>query len=126
MNSIASIALSGLQAATQRLDIASNNIANAATPASTPQRVDQQSLPDGGVGTSVSLVDPALLTAAQSDTSAVAQSGLETAPNVDLVSEIINQKSAFQAYQASAQLVRVSGELDQTLLDSTGAKPRHV
>jgi flagellar basal-body rod protein FlgC len=131
MNSIASTALSGLQAARQRLDVAGNNIANAATAgalpaagvggaaASAPQRAA------GGIGAPLSLVDPAIVTSYQRNSSAAGQNGLEAAPNVDLVGAVIDQKAALQAYEASAQLVRVAGRLDKTLLDSTGTKPHH-
>src|SRR5476649_626387 len=106
MSSITSIALSGMQAARERLNIASDNIANAATvgalsaargggaAAYTPQRVNQQSAAGGGVATSLSSLDPAILTTYQPDYSAADRTGLEAAPNVDLASEVINQKSA--------------------------------
>jgi flagellar basal-body rod protein FlgC len=137
MSSITSIALSGMQAARERLNIASDNIANAATvgalsaargggaAAYAPQRVNQQSAAGGGVATSLSSLDPAILTTYQPDSSAADRTGLEAAPNVDLASEVINQKSALQAYEASALLVRVAGQLDRTLLDGAATKPRH-
>jgi flagellar basal-body rod protein FlgC len=134
MNSIMSIALSGMQAARQRLEVASNNIANAATTgalpvsggttsAYQPQRVDQHSVASGGVATTVSPVDPAIVTAYQPDSPQANQDGQVAAPNVDLVGEVINQRAAFQAYQASARLVGVANELDKTLLGSLGTKP---
>jgi flagellar basal-body rod protein FlgC len=137
MNSIASIALSGLQAASQRLEVASNNIANASSTSALPesgsnaastyaaQQVNQQTQAGGGVGTSVSLVDPAVLTAAQSSPSSASQSGLETGSDVDLTGQVIEQKAALQAYQASAQLVNVANQLDTTLLHSTDTTTPH-
>jgi flagellar basal-body rod protein FlgC len=137
MNSIASIALSGLQAASQRLEVASNNIANAASTSALPesgsngastyaaQQVNQQTQAGGGVGTSVSLVDPAILTAAQSGPSSASQNGLETGSDVDLTGQVIEQKAALQAYQASAQLVNVANQLDTTLLHSTDTTIPH-
>jgi flagellar hook-associated protein FlgK len=53
MNSIASIALSGLQAAQTRLGSSAHNIANALTPGFRRQVVAQQSVEGGGVSTSI-------------------------------------------------------------------------
>lgn len=53
MNSIASIALSGLQAAQQRAGSAGHNIANALTPGFRRQVVAQQAVEGGGVATSI-------------------------------------------------------------------------
>jgi flagellar basal-body rod protein FlgC len=130
MNSITSIALSGLEAARQRLDVASNNIANAAlpggSPASTPQRTVQQSLTGGGVKTSLASVDPSALASSDPDSAAADGNGLVAAPNVDLTTAAIDQTSALQAYQASAELVQVAGRLTQNLLDSTATPPRRT
>jgi flagellar basal body rod protein FlgB len=49
MNSITSIALSGLQAAQSSMQASAHNIANADTPNFRPQQVVQQARPDGGV-----------------------------------------------------------------------------
>jgi flagellar hook-associated protein FlgK len=57
MNSISSIALSGLNAAQFRLDAAAHNIANAQTPAFRRQQVVAQALPEGGVTSSVRQAD---------------------------------------------------------------------
>jgi flagellar basal body rod protein FlgC len=57
MNSVSSIALSGLNAAQFRLDAAANNIANAQTPGFRRQLVAAEALPEGGVVTSVQLAD---------------------------------------------------------------------
>jgi flagellar basal-body rod protein FlgC len=138
MNSITANALSGLQAARQRLDVASNNIANAASvgalPAAsgsgvaafTPQRVNQQSVESGGVATSITPVSPAIVTAYQPHSSSADAAGLVAAPKVDLTSEIINQKAAFQAYAASARLVSAAGQLDRALLGGTATTPHHA
>ena len=53
MNSITSIARSGMNAAQLRLDVAANNIANAQTPDFRRQRVAAEALPEGGVTASV-------------------------------------------------------------------------
>jgi flagellar hook-associated protein FlgK len=40
-----------------------------------------------------------------------------------MVGELINLKAASQAYEASAQLVRVADQLDKTLLDGAVTTP---
>jgi len=57
MVSALSSATSGLQDASNRLDVAANNIANANTADFTPSRVDSAQLPGGGV-TSVGTTAP--------------------------------------------------------------------
>jgi flagellar basal-body rod protein FlgC len=64
------------------------------------------------------------VTSYQPDSPAADRNGRVAAPNVDLVGEVINAKAALQAYQTSARLVRVTGQLDQALLDSTATGPR--
>jgi Flagella basal body rod protein len=53
MNSATSTALSGMNAATVRMDVAAHNIANALTPDARRQQVVQQTAAGGGVTTSV-------------------------------------------------------------------------
>jgi flagellar hook protein FlgE len=59
MNSISSIAMSGLNAAQFRLDAAANNIANLQTPDFRRQQVVAEALPEGGVTSSVRQADEA-------------------------------------------------------------------
>ena len=53
MNAVSSIALSGLQAAQTRIGSSAHNIANALTPNFRRQVVAQQSVPAGGVATTI-------------------------------------------------------------------------
>ena len=59
MNSISSIALSGMNAAQFRLGAAANNIANAQTPGFRRQLVAAEALPGGGVTSSLQRADSA-------------------------------------------------------------------
>jgi flagellar basal-body rod protein FlgC len=134
MNSIISIALSGLNAAQKRLEVSAANVANAGTtgplpdatssaaataqPAYTPLQVDQQTLSGGAVSVKISAVAPATSTAYAPNASFADQAGLVAAPNVDLANEAVNQIQAAQAYRASAQLISVAGNLEKQLLDS--------
>lgn len=54
MNSIASIAMSGMNAAQLHMSSAAHNIANSATAGFKRQLVDQKTLPEGGVAATIS------------------------------------------------------------------------
>ncbi len=125
MNPVLSIALSGLQAATKRLGVSANNVANALTSrpttagAPTPegvfkaQQATDQSVPGGGVTTQVRPKDPATVTGVDPASS----TGLSAFPNVDLVEEAVNQKVALASYRANAAVIRTQQEIDDALLD---------
>lgn len=142
--SIFSIATSGLSAASLRVNVAANNIANVRTtgplPASgasagagssstssaypaayVPLRVDQVdqssgSTPGGTIAT-VSTVSPSYT--AQSDPSApyANQDGLVAAPNVDLASEFVQLATAKYSFIANAKVIQAYSEATESLLD---------
>jgi flagellar hook-associated protein FlgK len=97
MNSLASIALSGLQAAQLRAGSAGHNIANAATPGFHRQQVAQQALPGGGVAT-------------QLERSAV-EGG-------SLADDLVALKMSEHLYTANLQVLRTHDRLLGTLLDA--------
>jgi flagellar basal-body rod protein FlgC len=130
---ILAIAVSGLSAASLRVNVAASNIANASTtgplPASggsgtsayVPLRVDQiaqssGSTPGGTVAT-VSTVSPSFV--AQYDPGApfANQDGLVAAPNVDLVDEFVQLEIAKNSFIASAKVIQAYAEMTDTLLD---------
>lgn len=96
MNAIASIALSGLQHAQQRLQVSAHNIANLATEGFAPQRVVGTARPGGGV-----------------------ESQLQTgeASGTDLVTEVVEQFAASYAYRANLVTLQRADSLLGTLLD---------
>ncbi len=131
MDSILSIALSGMDAARQHLDAAASNIANMQTMGAlpdaasgnapqpyTPIMVSQHSLAGGGVATSLAPVTPPTVPAYAPSLPFADRTGLVAAPNVDLATQGVDQLMAAQAYAASASLVGVSGNLEQQLLNS--------
>jgi flagellar basal-body rod protein FlgC len=125
MNPVLSTALSGLQAATNRVAVSANNIANALTSrpttpgAPTPkgvfkaQEVTQRSVGGGGVATDVWDKNPATVTGADSSS----PTGLSAFPNVDFVEEVVNQAVAVASYRANAAVIRTQQKLDDALLD---------
>lgn len=121
MNPILSKALSGLQAATTRVSVSANNVANALTsrPASAPegvfraQRAVAQSAPGGGVA--ISVQDRAPATVSGPDPSV--PGGVSVFPNVDFVEEAVEQNLAVASYRANAALIRVQQEIDDAVID---------
>jgi flagellar basal-body rod protein FlgC len=139
-----SIATSGLSAASLRLDVAANNIANSLTtgplPAASgsgapaggsssnnsnlpavyvPLQVNQSAQPGGGTVATVSAVSPGF--SAQSDPGAwfANQDGLVAAPNVDLASQFVQLITAKYAFAANAKVVQSYADTTKSLLDIT-------
>jgi len=96
MNSLTSIALSGLAAATTRMDVAGHNIANASTPAFRRQQVVQQAQAGGGVSVQVTHAD---------------------AIGGDLAADLVDQKVALYSFKANLRTVQVEDEMLGSLLD---------
>jgi flagellar basal-body rod protein FlgC len=137
-----SIATSGLSAASLRLNVAANNIANQLTtgplpassgssssgsgstntgasfpPAYTPQQVNQTAQASGGTVATVSTVSPG--TVAQFDPSApyANQDGEVAAPNVDLASQFVQLLTAKYSFAANAKVIQAYNNTTQSLLD---------
>ena len=98
MSSIASIALSGLNAASSRLGTAAHNIANAQTPGFRRQLVQQAAQPEGGVVVSIGHA---------------AQTGDAFAEDV------VAQMSATYAFKANVLTLKTQDRLLGNLLDVT-------
>lgn len=123
-STLVGIGLSGALAARHRVDIAANNIVNArsaGTPdtAFRPQRGLAQPLAGGGVRTVSRPVEPPFTTGFAPDHPDAAADGSVSFPNVSLVGEIVEMKTAARAYEASLRLIATGEELDRRLLDLT-------
>jgi flagellar hook protein FlgE len=96
MNALASIALSGLNAAQQKLGASAHNIANAQTPGFRRQQVVQQAEAQGGVRTQ-----------------------LATAPveGDALADDLVAQMSAALEFKANLRVLKTHDRLLGTLLD---------
>ena len=117
MLSSVSIGLSGLAAASLRLDVAANNIANAqsagAIPGNlgpapyTPMQVVQS---DSGSGTTANTepVDPAYIPTFDPQSPDANAQGTVAMPNVDLTQEVVELAMAQQSYQANLKTVQIS------------------
>lgn len=121
-------ALSGLSAASTRIDVSAANIANQNSTATKvngvttnkayiPQDVVQVSLGAGGVRADVhdaanpttKLYDPA--------SSQAGQDGFVEVPNVDTAKELVNQQIAAYDYKANLKAIQVASRMEQNLLD---------
>ena len=134
-----SVAVSGLQAASLRLEAAARNIANAgaesALPAATgvatpraayqPVTVDQSPLATGGVTATLRKVSPGFVTALQPTSSQADGNGLVALPDVDMATEITNVLAAKQAFTANAQVLRVTDEMLRSLYDILDDRDDH-
>jgi flagellar basal-body rod protein FlgC len=138
MNSVITTALSGLDAARKRLEVSAANVANVdsegalpdaggeagAPQAYTPLRVAQQPLASGGTVATTEPVEPALARRYAPNRSYANRSGMIASPNVDLVSEGINQMTASRAYEANAHVLTIAVDLERQAIDALAARPR--
>lgn len=136
MLSAISSALSGMMAATRRLDASASNVANAqsdgplagtgGSAASAPaayQPVEVvQSAGTGGNGTVATYapVKPATVPAFDPSASYADSQGLVAAPNVDPVRETVNQLTARASYEANLRTVQTADRMQKSLLDILG------
>ena len=95
MNTISSISLSGMQAASTRLNVSAHNVANANTP-NFQRQVVHQSQEAAGVVTAVDKSEEV---------------------GVDLAAELIEQKAASYDYKANLRSLRTQEDLMGSLLD---------
>jgi flagellar hook protein FlgE len=96
MNTITSIALSGMNAATTRLGVSAHNIANIETAAFRRQQVVQETQAGGGVATSVTRAD---------------------AISSDLAADAVQQMTALYTFKANLRTVQVEHDMLGSLLD---------
>ena len=135
MSSISAIAVSGLNAATRRLEVSASNIANIETtgalptangtlaagapPAYQPLRLNQTESATGGTQTSVTAAAPSYVAVSDPQAPFANQDGLVAAPNVDLSQEAINQIIASYSFSANAAVLKAANQMSKTLLDTT-------
>ena len=133
MSIASTIAVSGLNAATLRLDVAANNIANAlsdgplpgtANPenfpsAYTPLRVNQTDVVGGGTSATISFVSPPTVTTFDPTAPFANSDGMVASPNVDLANEMVQLLIARYSFAANAQVIRADAQMSAALLNIT-------
>jgi flagellar basal-body rod protein FlgC len=105
------IAVSGLTLQERRLAVSANNVANVNTDGFEAQRVEPETVRDGGVTSRIAPTgDPAPVV--------VNESGeLETLSNTDLIQERVNQIEAQHAFAANVAVLQTADEMEASLLD---------
>jgi flagellar basal-body rod protein FlgC len=133
MSIASTIAVSGLNVASLRLQVAADNIANSlsdgpmpdaanagAFPAAyTPLRVNQTDVVGGGTSATVSQVSPATVSAFDPAAPFADSNGMVAAPNVDLANEIVQLMLARYSYAANAQVIHADAQMSAALLNIT-------
>ena len=131
LSSIFSIASSGLAAASLRLQVSADNVANASSTgplpdaanaadfphAYVPQRVVQVDVAGGGTAATVGTVSPSYVPQYDPTAPFADQNGQVAAPNVDLANEAVQQAIARYEFAANAKVLQVGSELLKSLLD---------
>ena len=125
MTGAISIALSGLNAASLRLNASASNIANFATAGSltdpdnapyTPLITQNTALDNGGVQAEYAPKPNPFVPAYDPDSPFADADGFIGAPNVDLAEEIVNLKLAEISYKANLNTIKAQGNLFDELL----------
>jgi flagellar basal-body rod protein FlgC len=135
MSSISTIALSGMSAATRRLDVSASNIANAAStgalpnadgtlPAGAPQayaplELVQTASAGGGTQTTAMTVVPSTIAVSDPQAPFANPDGLVAAPNIDITQEVVGQMMASYSFAANAAALTASDRMTGALLNIT-------
>ncbi|CCE02544.1 flagellar basal body rod C-terminal domain-containing protein [Bradyrhizobium sp. STM 3809] len=133
MSPIATIAVSGMKAASQRLEVSASNVANAMStgalpnadgtlPAGAPKAYDpltlvQSDVAGGGTQTTISKASQGTSPSYQPTAPFANKDGLVAAPNVDLAQEMIGQLVAKYSFAANARVLKASDEMSRIVID---------
>ena len=127
MMSSLNIAAMGLRAADLRLEASASNLANMQSSGSTgatgpkpyaPVRVEQSSLPGGGVEAKAAPITPASVRQYEPDSPQADAKGFVAMPNVDMIAEVTNMVSAKMGFSSSLQVMQVSSDMIKKLFEA--------
>lgn len=122
-------ALSGIAAASQRLNVSAQNIANSESTQTrrgdgvvvnepyVPGRLAQVSQAEGGVTTSVEPVSPASVQRYDPNNAAADANGLTNYPNVDTAQQLVQAKIATYDIQGNINVLKVQDRMFKSVLD---------
>jgi flagellar basal-body rod protein FlgC len=133
MSIVSTIAVSGLNAASLRLQVAASNIANSRSDgplpdaanagsfsaAYTPLQVNQSDVVGGGTSATVNAVSPATVSIFDPTAPFANSSGMVASPNVDLASEFVQLLAARLSYAANVAVIRADAQMSVSLLNIT-------
>ena len=128
-NSIAT-ATSGLNAASLRLNVSAQNVANQSSTGSRvdgerssapypAQQVQQTALPSGGVQASIQPKDPATVRYFAPEHPDADAQGFTEYPNVNMAEEVVQQQLASYDFQASLKVLSAADEMSERLVNLT-------
>ena len=127
-----STALTGLFAASKRVEASASNIANASSAGSLVSGSEnrpyealttiQTANESGGVTARNIPKQPGIVNAYAPDSPFANADGMVGAPNVDLAEEAVNLKLAEISYKANVQTLKVADEMSQALLGTFDKK----
>jgi flagellar basal-body rod protein FlgC len=133
MSSILTIAVSGVKAASERLQDSASNVANAESdgptsdasavvraqypPAYTPKELHQVALAGGGTQAVTANVQPATVLAYDPTAPYADSNGDVAKPNVDFTSEAYQELTARYNFVANAYVMRIYSRMVKSLLD---------
>jgi flagellar basal-body rod protein FlgC len=133
MSVASAIAVSGMNAATLRMQVSASNVANALTDgplpgsanagnypsAYAPQRVDQVATIGGGTSATVSAVSPSYIATYDPSAAYANGSGMVASPNVNFASEFVQQTLAYYNFEANARVVKTDAQMMAKLINIT-------
>lgn len=122
------VSLSGLRAASTRIAVAADNIANQNSTSReengrvvrepyVPRQVDQVSLSEGGTQALLRDRNPASVPIFDPDDPDADADGTVRAPNVNLETETVNLIAARSAYKANLNAIKIQADVLNSLLD---------
>ena len=129
LSSMTSVSLSGMTAASRRLEASAANVANVDTVGALPtdgaassvhraRTVALTEVAGGGVSAAVVEASRGWVPRAAPGSPFADAAGLVAAPDVDLATEAVTQIGACLAYAASAKTMKVADEMAKTALDT--------
>jgi flagellar basal-body rod protein FlgC len=133
MSIASTIAVSGLNVASLRLQLAASNIANSLSsgalsdaanmrnfPAAYPAlRLNQTDIVGGGTGATVIMVSPATVSSYEPAAPFADGNGMVASPNIHLASEFVQLLIARYTFAANATVIRADAQMSASLLNIT-------
>jgi flagellar basal-body rod protein FlgC len=125
------IALSGLNAATNKLNASASNIANLQTTGAlkgdgprpfTPVTTQQTTSDNGGVNSKIVARNQPFTPAFDPDSPFADENGIIGVPNVNLAEEAVNLTLAKLQYQANLKVIDIASQLSDELLNAVDKK----
>ena len=132
MSTVPSIAISGMVAATRRLEASARNVANLRSAGPLPTadatvtagfsayvavRVDQVETAGGGTSATVSSVSPGHVPAYEPTAPYADANGMVAMPNVDLGNEAVQQMIARYTFAMNVEVLRTHSQMMKSVLD---------